>query len=110
MVGCATVGGVIIGCVINSGTIRGSARLNHHFLCHCRQRNRWVRNQWVPNRGWRRSIGARIRGRGGRGVVDDKDRGWGIVGCGHVVGNVVEGDQTGIFGDHNRRGEMMAHR
>ena len=47
---------------------------------------------------------------GGRGVVDGKDRGWGSVGCGCVIVDVIGGNNIVIFGDPNMRGEMMAHR
>ncbi len=47
---------------------------------------------------------------GGRRVVHSKDGGWGSVGCNCVVVDVIGCDQKVIFGDHDMRGEMMAHR
>ena len=38
---------------------------------------------------------------GGRGVVDGNDGGWGRVGCGRVVVDVVGSDRNVIFGDRH---------
>ena len=45
----------------------------------------------------------RIRGGGGCGVVDGKDGRWCSIGCGCVIVDVIGGDHTVIFGDHDMR-------
>ncbi len=100
IVGGAIKGGAIKGGAIEGSTIRGSTGLHHLHACDRRQRDPQVHNRWVSNVGCAEE-GTRELGRSGRGVVDGNDGGWGRVGCGRVVVDVVGSDRKVIFCDRH---------
>ena len=102
IVGGAIEGGATEGGAIEGSTIRGSTGLHHLRACHRRQCDRRVHNRWVCNVGCAEA-GTRELWRGGRGVVDSNDGGWGRVGCSRVVVDVVGSDRKVIFGDRHER-------